>query len=402
MTKNAPSNERGKQPGNTPSTLVPEKCTPTPAPAYDDISNPPPDNEDLYDTHGDDEGFMSDVRGPEHRRLPHRGPPRPHDEHHDHHHHHHRHDGMPPPPPPPGPPPYPGMGFGMPPHPPHMRMGACPMFNMMGFGDPRMGMGMGMGGFGRMHGHGRGRGGPRGGGGRGGRGGFGAHHHHGHGGPHADADAHARAAHAHADAHARAANAHARAHAHRGGWRGGRHRAWRGMPWMWAAAPWMGGESPWSAWAGAARDAAGGANNDNANNENGDANMTDNREGFEEDEDDIIDFIPAMDTFDSAEQYTLMFELPGAKRSDIAVTWDEASRSLRVSGVVYRPGDEAFLQTLAADERAVGVFERVARLDGPVKAAEIVARMEDGVLRVDVPKDEEGSEKAEARTVEVL
>lgn len=59
--------------------------------------------------------------------------------------------------------------------------------------------------------------------------------------------------------------------------------------------------------------------------------------------------------------------------------------------MVYRPGDEDFLKTLALDERQVGVFERKIRLGSRASPAQvdvdsIAAKMEDGVLIVTIPK----------------
>lgn len=62
---------------------------------------------------------------------------------------------------------------------------------------------------------------------------------------------------------------------------------------------------------------------------------------------------------------------------------------MTVSGVVTRPGvDEEMMGTLALDERKVGAFEREVRLEEGVKVDEdgISAKLEDGVLRVIVPK----------------
>jgi HSP20 family protein len=63
--------------------------------------------------------------------------------------------------------------------------------------------------------------------------------------------------------------------------------------------------------------------------------------------------------------------------------------------VIHRPGDEEFLKTLALDERRVGVFERKVRLGSRANPAQIdsdgiSAKMEDGVLRVEVPKLDAG------------
>ena len=64
---------------------------------------------------------------------------------------------------------------------------------------------------------------------------------------------------------------------------------------------------------------------------------------------------------------------------------------MNVAGVIYRPGDEDFLKTLALDERKVGVFERKIRLGSrqspaQVNSDEISAKMEDGILMINIPK----------------
>jgi HSP20 family molecular chaperone IbpA len=102
--------------------------------------------------------------------------------------------------------------------------------------------------------------------------------------------------------------------------------------------------------------------------------------------------------------------LPGAKKDDLSVEYDVASSALRVAGVAYRPGvDEALHSGLAVREREkeVGVFERVVRLGtGPEEAGVrdaggIAARLEDGVLRVVVPRDRGGKMGEMGRNVVV-
>lgn len=87
--------------------------------------------------------------------------------------------------------------------------------------------------------------------------------------------------------------------------------------------------------------------------------------------------------------------LPGAKKEDVGVNWDTEKSELSVAGVIYRPGDEEFLKTLEMGERKVGPFERKVRLGtranpAVVDVEGITAKLEDGVLRVEVPKMEEG------------
>lgn len=107
------------------------------------------------------------------------------------------------------------------------------------------------------------------------------------------------------------------------------------------------------------------------------------------------DFKPEADVFDTPESFVIHISLPGAKKEDVGVNWDAEKSELSIAGVVYRPGDEEFLKTLALDERKVGAFERKVRLGSRANPAQvdvdgIHARMEDGVLRVEVPKLDSG------------
>jgi len=83
--------------------------------------------------------------------------------------------------------------------------------------------------------------------------------------------------------------------------------------------------------------------------------------------------------------------LPGAKKDDVGIHWDAEKSELAVAGVVYRPGDEELLQTLALDERKVGAFDRKVRLGSRANPAQIdvdhiSAKLEEGILRIEVPK----------------
>lgn len=118
-------------------------------------------------------------------------------------------------------------------------------------------------------------------------------------------------------------------------------------------------------------------------------------------------FAPPVDTFNTETAYILHVSLPGAKKDDIGVNWNPDTGELTVSGVVHRPGDEAFLQKLHAAERKVGVFERKVTLPpagvlergDDVDAGGITAKLEDGLLVVVVPKVEK--EWTEVRKVDI-
>lgn len=105
------------------------------------------------------------------------------------------------------------------------------------------------------------------------------------------------------------------------------------------------------------------------------------------------DFSPPADVFDTEDSYIVHISLPGAKKEDVGVNWDADKSELSVAGVIYRPGNEDFLKTLALDERKVGVFERNVRLGSRANPAlvdvdGISAKMEDGVLMVTIPKED--------------
>ncbi|KAI9171452.1 Heat shock protein 16 [Paramyrothecium foliicola] len=118
-------------------------------------------------------------------------------------------------------------------------------------------------------------------------------------------------------------------------------------------------------------------------------------------------FEPPVDVFNTDRAYVLHVALPGARKEDVGVSWDPDAGALRIAGVVHRPGDEAFLQSLASTERRVGVFERSIALPPPGAATAkdevdgfgITAKMEDGLLVVTVPKVEK--EWTEIRKVDI-
>lgn len=107
------------------------------------------------------------------------------------------------------------------------------------------------------------------------------------------------------------------------------------------------------------------------------------------------DFVPEADIFSTQTEFVIHVSLPGAKKEDVGVNWDAEKSELSIAGVIYRPGDEEFLKTLDVGERKVGPFERKIRLGtranpAQVDEEQITAKLEDGVLRVEVPKRVEG------------
>lgn len=102
---------------------------------------------------------------------------------------------------------------------------------------------------------------------------------------------------------------------------------------------------------------------------------------------------PAADILESDEGFEIALELPGFHREDIEVTVEEGV--LTVSG--RRDAESHEGQSWHLRERPTGRFSRSFSLPASVKAEEVTARFEDGVLRVRLPKEEE----ARTRKIEV-
>lgn len=118
-------------------------------------------------------------------------------------------------------------------------------------------------------------------------------------------------------------------------------------------------------------------------------------------------FVPPIDVFTTEDAFVLHIALPGAKKEDVGVHWDAEKGILNMAGVVYRQGDEKFLGSLAKKERKVGAFERSMKL--PLNAEDkseidgdnITAKLEDGVLVVNVPKLEKEESWTEIKRVDI-
>ena len=105
------------------------------------------------------------------------------------------------------------------------------------------------------------------------------------------------------------------------------------------------------------------------------------------------DFQPPVDVFSTPSSYHIHVSLPGAKKEDVGLNYNADKSELSIAGVVYRPGDEEFLKTLSMGERKIGAFERKVKLGNErypaeVDADAITAKLEDGVLRIELPRVE--------------
>ena len=111
----------------------------------------------------------------------------------------------------------------------------------------------------------------------------------------------------------------------------------------------------------------------------------------QDDDSDSKDYQPPVDVFETSSAYHIHVSLPGAKKDDVGLNYNADKSELSIAGVIYRPGDEEFLKTLAMAERKVGAFERKVKLGNERHPAEIdtdgiTAKLEDGVLRIELPR----------------
>jgi HSP20 family protein len=105
-------------------------------------------------------------------------------------------------------------------------------------------------------------------------------------------------------------------------------------------------------------------------------------------------WVPAVDVFDTRDAVVLKAELPGMKVDDIEIEVDDNVLTLK--------GERAFEEKVDEEryyrvERRYGAFQRSLALPQGVKADEIQASYDDGVLQVTVPK----AEAARPKRIEV-
>lgn len=99
----------------------------------------------------------------------------------------------------------------------------------------------------------------------------------------------------------------------------------------------------------------------------------------------LVRFTPALNLSETDAAYDLSIELPGIKPEDVTVEMKEGN--LWISGEKAEETEEKG-KTFHRVERRHGEFRRMVRLPGTVKEEEIVAKFENGLLKVHVPKSE--------------
>ncbi|KAK4704337.1 HSP20 family protein, partial [Phenoliferia sp. Uapishka_3] len=94
---------------------------------------------------------------------------------------------------------------------------------------------------------------------------------------------------------------------------------------------------------------------------------------------------PKMDLIDNKDQLTCVVELPGLKKEDVNISLHDNVLSIagKVSHVSESEGEGS---SFKFSERSYGSFERKLAVPPSLKESEISAKLEDGLLKVTIPK----------------
>lgn len=100
-------------------------------------------------------------------------------------------------------------------------------------------------------------------------------------------------------------------------------------------------------------------------------------------------FVPSVDLKETDNAYEIDVSVPGMKKDDIKVELD--GNTLQISGEKQQK-DEDKDKTYHRVETEYGYFHRSFNLPESAKTEDINAEYEDGVLKINVPKDKEKTE----------
>jgi HSP20 family protein len=101
-------------------------------------------------------------------------------------------------------------------------------------------------------------------------------------------------------------------------------------------------------------------------------------------------WVPALDVFEDEDKITVQVELAGMKKEDFDISLQDDM--LTISGERKSESEKREGESFRS-ERSFGAFSRSITLPSPVKAEEVKATYEDGVLTVTLPKAEEAKPK---------
>src|SRR6266853_2021767 len=99
---------------------------------------------------------------------------------------------------------------------------------------------------------------------------------------------------------------------------------------------------------------------------------------------------PALDLYDEKDRFLVSLELPGMKKEDISLSFQDGVLTVSGERKHEREGKEG--ETFRS-ERYSGKFQRSVSLPAGVDASKVKASYKDGILHVELPKSEEAKPK---------
>lgn len=98
-------------------------------------------------------------------------------------------------------------------------------------------------------------------------------------------------------------------------------------------------------------------------------------------------FSPDINIEDKDDHYLITVDLPGVEKSHLDVKI--AGQTLTISGNMQTESKEEDGGTILRQERRSGSFQRVVTLPGPVKSGAMETEEKNGVIYIEIPKDNE-------------
>lgn len=106
----------------------------------------------------------------------------------------------------------------------------------------------------------------------------------------------------------------------------------------------------------------------------------------------LADFVPHVDALETTGQYEFQVSLPGLKKEDISIDFQEGK--LTIAGErKFKKEEDVQAKKYHLLETQYGSFSRTFFLPDNVNPAQIDAHFENGILHVVVPKDEQKVKK---------
>jgi HSP20 family protein len=102
---------------------------------------------------------------------------------------------------------------------------------------------------------------------------------------------------------------------------------------------------------------------------------------------------PALDVYEDKDQFTMVAELPGFKKDQVEISLHQGALTISGERKQESQGKEEGLRS----ERYFGRFQRTVTLPAEVNAEGVRATLQDGILKIELPK----AEGAKPKQIEV-